>query len=51
MTDRPISTSFNVYWSAYFTDEYDGAPDSHSLIGHGKTEAEAVADLLEISND
>jgi hypothetical protein len=33
-------------WSAV-TDNYDGAEDSHCPIGHGRTEAEAIADLLE----
>jgi hypothetical protein len=36
-------------WSAFF-DNYDGAPDAkppRSLIGYGKTEVGAVADLLE----
>ncbi len=34
-------------WIAIDEDTYDGAPDSHSPIGYGATEAEAVADLLE----
>lgn len=46
-TDRPISTFFNVYWTAIFENEYDGAPDSRSLIGWGKTEQAAIDDLLE----
>lgn len=33
-------------WSAV-TEDYDGAEDSHCPIGHGATEAEAIADLLE----
>ena len=33
-------------WSAV-TDNYDGAPDSRCPVGHGETEAAAVADLLE----
>lgn len=44
---KPITTSYNVFWSAYFTDEYCGCGTCHPLIGHGKTEAEAVANLLE----
>lgn len=32
---------------AYFTQEYDGAIDSHHPVGFGKTEQEAVADLRE----
>ena len=31
-------------WSAV-RDDYDGAEDSHCPIGHGETEAEAIADL------
>lgn len=34
-------------WSAIVPGEYDGAPDSHSLIGRGGTEEIAIADLLE----
>jgi hypothetical protein len=48
-----IVTDFNVYWSAVLAD-YDGAPDAtgtNSLIGHGKTEDAAVADLLDKIRD
>jgi hypothetical protein len=31
-------------WEAVY-DNYDGAEDSNDLIGHGATEAEAIADL------
>ena len=44
-----IRTDFNVYWSAVL-DSYDGAQDAkgpNSLIGHGATEMEAIADLLD----
>lgn len=34
-------------WSAVDDDTYDGAPDSHCPIGRGRTESEAIADLLE----
>lgn len=37
-------------WATYYAidrDTYDGAPDARSPIGHGETEAEAVADLME----
>ena len=36
-------------WSAIDEDSYDGAPDTHPPcpVGWGRTEAEAVADLLE----
>lgn len=47
---RPISTSWEstpALYSAIFTHEYDGAPDSREPIGLGRTEAEAVADLIE----
>lgn len=37
----------NFDWSAVDDDTYDGAPDAHSPIGHGATEADAIADLLE----
>ncbi len=33
-------------WSA-ITDDYDGAPDAHSPIGRGETEAEAIEDLMQ----
>lgn len=33
-------------WSAV-REGYDGAPDSHCLIGRGATEAAAIADLVE----
>jgi len=35
-------------WSAVDGDTYDGAPDTHPPhpIGRGRTEAEAIADLL-----
>ena len=36
-----------MFWVAIFSDEYDGAPDSHSPVGLGKTQDEAVADLIE----
>lgn len=45
---RPISTDQPFgYWTAIFSDEYDGAPDSHHPVGMGKTEEEAIADLIE----
>jgi hypothetical protein len=34
-------------WSAIDDDTYDGAPDSHCPVGRGRTEIEAVADLIE----
>lgn len=51
--EHTIHTHHNVYWSATF-DDYDGAPDAkghHTLIGHGKTELAAVADLLDKERD
>ena len=33
-------------WSAV-TEDYDGAEDAHCPVGWGRTEAEAIADLLE----
>jgi hypothetical protein len=40
-------------WCAYDDDTYDGAPDSRnrSQIGYGKTEADAVLDLLDLIGD
>jgi len=34
-------------WSAVDDDTYDGAPDAHCPIGRGRTEKEAIDDLLE----
>lgn len=45
---RLIDTSFNVYWTAVFKDEYCGCGTCHSPIGHGRTEQEAIQDLLEM---
>jgi hypothetical protein len=44
---KNIDTSFNVYWSAVFKDEYCGCGECKSPIGHGRTEQEAIEDLLE----
>jgi hypothetical protein len=53
---RRIATTFDYPpipircwdWAAYLADEYDGAPDAGwQPVGHGATEAEAIADLLE----
>lgn len=40
-------------WCAVDDDTYDGAPDSgnRDQIGYGSTEAEAIADLLNILTD
>ena len=37
-------------WSAYDADTYDGAPDSwtRGQIGYGKTEQEAIANLIDL---
>lgn len=57
---RPIATSADFPpiptrdydWSAYFPNEFDGAPDAGpQLIGRGETEAEAIADLIEQASD
>lgn len=44
---KPVpSAAFD--WSAIDSDTYDGAPDGPvHPIGYGRTEAEAIADLLE----
>jgi hypothetical protein len=34
-------------WSAIDDDTYDGADDSNCPIGHGATEQDAIADLLD----
>ena len=50
---RQIKTSFNVYWMATF-DDYDGAPDSSpsaKLMGTGRTEQEAIENLIEQATD
>lgn len=58
MDPRKIETSF-VYppipirdfdWCATF-DDYDGAEDSNHPVGFGRTEAEAIADLIELAED
>ncbi len=56
--DRKIRTDYwlkpipmrQFDWTATF-DDYDGAEDSKSRseIGYGRTEAEAIADLLELT--
>jgi len=38
-------------WCAYDEDTYDGADDSHPVVGWGATEAEARADFLQIWQD
>ena len=38
-------------WGAYW-DDYDGAPDGpYHPLGHGKTESQAIADLIESTID
>lgn len=37
-------------WQAVF-DDYDGAPDAHYPVGHGPTEAAAIADLMQQQED
>jgi hypothetical protein len=35
-------------WAAVL-DDYDGAPDAgYQPVGHGRTQAEAIADLIEL---
>lgn len=47
--DYPPIPDRSMDWSAVDGDTYDGAPDTHPPcpIGRGRTEAEAIADLLE----
>lgn len=42
---KPIPLRQFDYEATY--DDYDGAEDSHCPIGHGRTEAEAVLDLID----
>jgi hypothetical protein len=47
---RPIRVEWEstpALYSAVFDQEYDGAPDSHSPRGFGRTEDAAVADLID----
>lgn len=44
----PIRT---MDWCAFDEDTYDGAEDSHPIVGWGATEAEAVADLKQLMED
>lgn len=44
--DYPPIPIRNCDWSAA-TDNYDGAEDGHCPIGRGRTELDAVTDLLE----
>ncbi len=45
--DYPPIPTRDMDWSAIDEDTYDGAEDSHCPMGHGATEAEAIADLKE----
>ena len=56
--DAPTILTEHVYppipdrscdWAAY-RDGYDGAPDSHCLVGRGPTEKAAIADLIELED-
>ena len=42
-----IETSYNFMWTAIDADTYDGAEDSNCPIGHGRTEREAINELVE----
>ena len=47
---RPISVDFHStpqVYSAIFSQEYDGATDSRHAMGFGRTEEEAIANLIE----
>ena len=49
--DHPPIPVRSFDWSAV-TDDYDGAPDAGwQPVGHGATEAEAIADLMEQPED
>ena len=37
-------------WQAVDADTYDGAPDSHCAVGYGRTEADAIAALIELED-
>lgn len=45
--DPPPIPTTRFDWSAVDDNTYDGAPDSHSPIGHGPTQEAAIADLME----
>jgi hypothetical protein len=49
--DYPPIPDRRFDWSAVDDDTYDGAEDSHCPIGHGATEQEAIADLLDQLED
>ena len=38
---------YKTRWTAWDEDTYDGAPDGNNTLGWGKTEQEAINDLLE----
>jgi hypothetical protein len=44
--DYPPIPIRSMDWSAVY-DDYDGAEDGHCPMGHGRTEAEAVLDLID----
>jgi hypothetical protein len=51
--DYPPIPDRNFDWSAVLAD-YDGAPDAkgtNSMIGRGRTELEAIANLLDMLHD
>ena len=41
-----VDDQYPGYYVALFSDEYDSAIDSRHPVGMGKTEGEAVADLI-----
>jgi hypothetical protein len=46
-TDQPLPGM----WTAIDLDRYDGAPDGDTTMGTGKTEEEAILDLLDKYED
>ena len=51
MYDPPPIPLRQFDWSAIDEDTYDGAPDGGGRIGYGRTEQEAIDELMELLND
>ena len=54
MNTNDIQLSFQStprLWQALRPNQYDGAPDGHNVMGHGRTPIEALANLLSYEMD
>ena len=49
--DIRLDEPYRGYWYAYDDQTYDGAPDSNSPQGRGKTKWEAIRDLIDQMED